>query len=792
MFKKHLFCLIILFFGITNLYALETIPPNANILACPNGLTPEKLFENQIPIVSADASTELQPASNAIDNNPETRWESQHRVDPSWLSVDLGKTYDLTNVLIDWEAANPAAYEIQGSMDNTNWTTLASRTDGKFGDRTDIFCISGKYRYLRVYGKTRSPGNEWGYSIWTLKVFGTESTDNPPPPPDQVYIPLYDQNTPLDPETTINTATALITRFSDRARDRHAREDQFRAYDHYLSHYWVHRTAQIEIVDEVAKGGNRIVFNIRTEWRLSAPEFRAFYRGINTVAEYWHNVSMTRNPSDPLRYSTTITHNPKEGRSIRRGDRIEIEVSQFLANPPEGRANYYGTAFLYIVGEGLVPWYPVGRFGDSSTEREDSYPLPLSTRLGGKTTIHQQASNEPAHLFKQMATNTAPQNGQVFMQGRRVHHTNMLTGAHMEQPNPNFPELVGKIRGNYINFSCVTCHQNNGRGLPPSTGSVLDNYTVKVGDGNGNSHPRLGRVLQPRSTNGTPEATVSIQSWTDENGLRKPNFQFTRVTPEKFSARIAPQLVGAGLLEAIPESAIAEQAARSTREGLGGRINVVKDMVTGQARVGRFGWKAGKATVKQQIAEALNEDMAIMTSIRPTADCGSQQTNCSGGDRLSDQRLDELTTYVALLGVRAQRDFDNPTVKQGEQIFKDTGCSGCHTPTYTTSAYHPRTELRNQVIHPYTDMLLHKMGIGLASTLNEGDARGDEWRTAPLWNIGLTSGVSGGEAYLHDGRARTLNEAILWHDGDAAASRLAYQRLSQSSKDALIRFLRSL
>ena len=108
------------------------------------------------------------------------------------------------------------------------------------------------------------------------------------------------------------------------------------------------------------------------------------------------------------------------------------------------------------------------------------------------------------------------------------------------------------------------------------------------------------------------------------------------------------------------------------------------------------------------------------------------------------------------------------------------------------SPYHPHAELRDQTIHPYTDLLLHDMGPGLASTLTEGNASGSEWRTAPLWNIGLTAGVSFGEAYLHDGRARTLNEAILWHGGEAEASKQNYVGMTQSEKDALIAFLKSL
>ena len=156
------------------------------------------------------------------------------------------------------------------------------------------------------------------------------------------------------------------------------------------------------------------------------------------------------------------------------------------------------------------------------------------------------------------------------------------------------------------------------------------------------------------------------------------------------------------------------------------------------------------------------------------------------------QRLDELTAYIALLGVSARRDLSDPAALQGEALFDSIGCSGCHTKTFQTSPYHPHAELRNQTIHPYTDLLLHDMGPGLASNLAEGNASGAEWRTAPLWNIGLTAGVSGGEGYLHDGRARNLHEAIMWHGGEADASQQAYAGLTQGEKDAIITFLESL
>ena len=318
---------------------------------------------------------------------------------------------------------------------------------------------------------------------------------------------------------------------------------------------------------------------------------------------------------------------------------------------------------------------------------------------------------------------------------------------------------------------------------------------VKVGDASGNPDPQLGAVLQPETITGAAEGGVSISSWNESNGLRSPNFSFTGVTPTNFSARIAPQLVGMGLLEAIAEADIEALADPddSNGDGISGRIQVVTDAETGQNRIGRFGWKATQPTVRQQVAAAFNTDMGVMTSVFPDPDCGSAQTGCGpSGSEISDTHLDNLTAYVALLGVSARRDLADAVALQGEALFDSAGCTGCHTDTFQTSPYHPHAELRDQTIHPYTDLLLHDMGPGLASTLTEGNASGSEWRTAPLWNIGLTAGVSFGEGYLHDGRARNLNEAILWHGGEAETSKQNYVGMTQSEKDALIAFLKSL
>jgi CxxC motif-containing protein (DUF1111 family) len=205
-------------------------------------------------------------------------------------------------------------------------------------------------------------------------------------------------------------------------------------------------------------------------------------------------------------------------------------------------------------------------------------------------------------------------------------------------------------------------------------------------------------------------------------------------------------------------------------------------------RLGRFTPKANQAKVVHQIAYALNRDMGVTSSLFPILDGETS----AGPVEISEQDLDLLNRYVALLGVGAQRGVGNPEVARGKQLFTTASCVQCHTATLTTSAYHPMGELRNQTIHPYTDLLLHDMGPGLADNMDEEGASGSEWRTAPLWNLGLSAGVSGGQGYLHDGRAQTIEEAILWHGGEAETAKENFRTMSASDRAALVKFLQSL
>ena len=913
---------------------------SAQVAAVPRGERSSTGVIVRLPVAGATASSTgaAGPASFAVDGDPATRWESQHGVDPSTLTLDLGGPRALVRAVIDWEAANAATYTIDGSPDGLAWTTLASRTGGLFGDRRDTVALGGVYRYVRMNGLTRSAGNQWGYSIWEMEVLGARPVDsdgdgvddtidqcpgtpagvqvdptgcpivitgpevahaagilvggsNSAVPGHTLYVtdddlsapgatsctgacamtwppvlvtdgaatgvpglstitrpdgslqatfegrplysfvgdtgpgttngdglggvwavvpyaptwtPLFGPSTALEPPLQEDTPSALVTRFADRARDRHAREDQFQSYDHYLSFYWEHRTTAVEVVDTVGRGGSTVTFNVASQWRLNPTqaELRFLYRGINTVAEYFDNGIMQSVPaldvpgSNVRHYARSIGFNQKEGRPLQVGDRLEFELSQFLDGVPRGRNNYYGTAILYVVGEGIRPWEARGVFGDPSTEREDSYPLPEVAWTGGGTTLPYQYSDEPDNRFMQMAGNLSSINGQAFVEGRRVHHTDVGDGSHDEgTQNPPFAALGGLLGPGYMARSCVACHERNGRALPASPGETLERYVVMVGDAAGGPHPTLGRQLQPRRTTGAPEGEVLFAGWTPVGALRRPAYAFVGETPAHFSVRLAPQIVGMGLLEAIQESDIEALADPNDADGDGisGSMRLVTDVETFETRVGRFGWKASEPSVRHQVAAALNGDMGVMSSVRPAPDCGPAQANCGPtGAEISDLHLERLDAYVSLLGVAARRDLDDPAALAGEGLFSAIGCADCHVPTFRTSPHHPHAELRDQTIHPYTDLLLHDMGPGLASTLTEGDAAPSEWRTAPLWSIGLTAGVSGGEAYLHDGRARTIEEAILWHGGEGAAARAAYEALTPAERSALLAFVQSL
>lgn len=274
--------------------------------------------------------------------------------------------------------------------------------------------------------------------------------------------------------------------------------------------------------------------------------------------------------------------------------------------------------------------------------------------------------------------------------------------------------------------------------------------------------------------------------------LRRPVLRFSGVTPNFYSMRLAQPLIGLGLLEAVDEATILGFAdpCDSDNDGVSGRAAITAALGTNQPRIGRFNWKGIASSIGDQIAYALNRDMGVTTSRFPILDGASAPSPVE----VSDSELDQLVHYNGLLGVNARRSLHDADALAGEQLFSQMGCVACHVPQMTTGTTHPWAEVRNQTIRPFTDLLLHDMGAGLADNMAVAGsgASASEWRTTPLWGIGLSAGIDGREGYLHDGRAATMEEAILWHGGEAETAKQAFRTSSTSDRAKLIAFLRSL
>jgi CxxC motif-containing protein (DUF1111 family) len=367
----------------------------------------------------------------------------------------------------------------------------------------------------------------------------------------------------------------------------------------------------------------------------------------------------------------------------------------------------------------------------------------------------------------------------------------------------------------FDNVSCEDCHEGDGRGRPPATGEQFASFLFRGSvrgfgpHGGPNPIPGFGTQIQLRAIPGlTPEASASI-AYTDSTGtfadgsaftLRVPHYTliggYTALPPGVlFSPRSAPAVFGLGLLEAVSAGDVLAMADPRDRnhDGVSGRANVVWDAVKLRMALGRFGWKANTPNLLQQAAGAYNGDMGITSSIFPAESCEGQYPACAAhAPEIDPQLVQAVAFYTQTLGVPARRGLDDPTAKQGERLFYAAGCNGCHVPTLRTAMLPGVPEVSNQVIHPYTDLLVHDMGPALADGRRDFLASGSEWRTAPLWGIGLLETVNDHTNLLHDGRARGLLEAVLWHGGEATNARERVRRMSAQERDALVAFLQSL
>ena len=436
---------------------------------------------------------------------------------------------------------------------------------------------------------------------------------------------------------------------------------------------------------------------------------------------------------------------------------------------------------------------------------------------GGATTVNDQSSN----AFSLVANNTS-----------RLRRDNFFIGnAFFKQPWVIAPSSTSARDGLGPLFntnSCQGCHIKDGKGHPPLTDnepfiSTLIRLSIPAKSKADEAlvrklgvmpEPHYGDQLQPNAIAGLQEEATPRFTYAEIKGQFKDGEPYSLLKPSlhldkphygdfhpelQTSVRVAPVMIGLGLLEAIPEAAILANADADdqNKDGISGRANQVWDVKQQKTVLGRFGWKANQPTVEQQTAGAFQGDIGITSPLFPEQNCSAMQSDClkapdGGKPEISADILEKVVFYASMLAVPARRELTEPQVLQGQLLFNKAGCASCHIASFTTGKKQGFPELENQAIRPYTDLLLHDMGEGLSDHRPDFLATGSEWRTAPLWGVGLIETVNGHTRYLHDGRARNLLEAILWHGGEAENAKQTVLSMNKTEREALIRFLQSL
>jgi CxxC motif-containing protein (DUF1111 family) len=446
---------------------------------------------------------------------------------------------------------------------------------------------------------------------------------------------------------------------------------------------------------------------------------------------------------------------------------------------------------------------------------------PLGEKAGGDTTVFATGGN----AFSFPAANLTDEERTRFVIGNSFFKRNWVQA-------PASTKARDGLGPHFIARSCGGCHAEDGRGAPPKPGEQPVGLLLRLSIPGVGAHggvvpePTYGdqfNVLAVRRVK--PEGQVDV-GYTEVPGRFADGEAYALLAPRYglrdlgygpmrpdvlTSPRIAPQIIGVGLLEAIPEAEILKNAAdQAAAPGpIKGVPNQVWDAPSGKTMLGRFGWKANVATIAHQTAGAFNGDIGITSPVFPDEACTAAQADClaapSGGQQLGAQgkepeidakTLGDVVFYQATLAPPARRNPADAQVLRGQKLFHDAQCATCHRPSYvTTASPNPQFSspaLNGQTIHPYTDLLLHDLGDGLADGRPDGQANGRQWKTPPLWGIGLIHDVNGHTRLLHDGRARGVMEAILWHGGEAQASRDAVLKLNKAEREALVKFVESL
>jgi len=445
-----------------------------------------------------------------------------------------------------------------------------------------------------------------------------------------------------------------------------------------------------------------------------------------------------------------------------------------------------------------------------SSEEDPSSYEPGEELSGGDTTVFDEGRN----AFSLAARNLKGERRDRFFVGNSMFNRGWVTA-------PSSTTGHDGLGPTFNANSCSSCHFKDGRGAPPASPDeeflgLLVRLSIPGQDAHGGplGDPNYGGQFNHRSILGVPAEGKSQVTYTEVPGtfvdgeaysLRQPAYEFTDLAFGPLaaglmtSARCAPFMIGLGLLEAVSEETIVSLADETDGDGDGvsGRPNYVWDPKTSSVRLGRFGWKANQPGLEQQNSGAFLGDIGITSPLFPAENCPPSQDACvsalNGGTPEIDQdKIDDVTYYSRLLAVPARRNFQDPEVLHGKELFFAAACSSCHVPKLVTGALDSFPEVSGQTIRPFTDLLLHDMGEALADGRPDFLATGREWRTPPLWGIGLVAIVNEHTNFLHDGRARNLTEAILWHGGEAETSRESFRSMSRDERAALLRFLESL
>jgi CxxC motif-containing protein (DUF1111 family) len=461
---------------------------------------------------------------------------------------------------------------------------------------------------------------------------------------------------------------------------------------------------------------------------------------------------------------------------------------------------------------GLFVMVSILFFGCDKNEEEQYIPLSAEEGeqySGGETTIF----NKSEEAFGFFAPNLSFDEQSDFGVGNSFFRQNWVAAPASTTARDGIGPFFNAI-------SCSSCHFKDGRGRAPlmegETGhGLLLRLSIPGVDANGGNipDPIYGGQLQDGAVLGqTLEGKISIvyQSITETfvDGtivvLRKPSYQINNLgfgplaNTLQISPRVANQMIGMGLLEAIPENTLLGFADENdtNKDGVSGKINYVHDVASNSKKIGRFGWKANQPSVRQQVAGAFLGDMGITTSLFPNenAPFGVDLFKIpnGGAPEISDSNFDKVVLYSSTLAVPARRNHTEQNVLKGKKTFETIGCASCHIPKIKTGSNHPISALRNQTIRPYTDLLLHDMGTDLADNTPDFNATGTEWRTQPLWGIGLIETVNNHTNLLHDGRAKNVTEAILWHGGEARSAKDKFKKLNSVERSELLEFINSL